>query len=195
MEKISKTEEIEALKKAVEEAVGMKFTTDPHFQELREIIFKRTGSYLSATTLKRLWGYLDEPLNPRDGSLSLLARSIGYTDWSGFLKRNRKDELRQENSSSPEISNYINVTHDLKVNDELLLYWYPERECKVRYLGELRFEVIEAKNTKLMVGDRFTTPLILPGHPLYLSNVERENMKPMAYICGKLAGGVNYRKL
>lgn len=195
MEGAEKQKDIESLKRAVEEAAGMTFSTDPHFKKLRQFIFHRTGSYISATTLKRIWGYLDEPMQTRESTLSLLALAVGYEDWDSFVSGRKSGRSEMKVSSGPKINEYINVTDDLEEGDRLLLYWYPERECEVVYLGNMLFEIVEAKKTKLRAGDRFTVHLIMKGQPLYLSNLTREGMKPAAYICGKLSGGVHYRLL
>lgn len=195
MDNSTKQNDIELLKRAVEEAVDMVPLHDRHFHALRRIIFQRTGQYISSTTLKRLWGYLNEPFNPRETTLSILAKAVGYDNWNSFQNRNMEDRSESKISSSPKLSEYVNVLEDLNIDDRVLLFWYPGRECVVRYLGDMQFEVEEVKNTNLQPGDRFTTHLIMSGHPLYLSNLKREGMKPMAYICGKLLGGIQYKLL
>ena len=195
MENSTKQNDIETLKRAVEEAVDMIPLHDRHFHTLRKVIFERTGQYISSTTLKRLWGYLNEPFNPRETTLSILAKTVGYDNWNLFQNRDLQEQSETKISSSPKLNEYINVLEDLNIRDRVLLFWHPRRECIVRYLGDMQFEVEEVKNTNLQPGDIFTTHMIMSGHPLYLSNLKREDMKPMAYICGKLLGGIQYKLL
>lgn len=193
MARTTKKEDIEALKSAIEEAVGMKFITSGHFDQLRQFVFYRTGEYVSTTTLKRLWGYLNESLEPRVTTLSMLATTLGFQDWEDFLKRNESAPSEKRIASSPKFGSGINVATDLKEGDEIMLYWYPGRECLIKYLGSLRFEVLESQKTRLKPGDQFSTHLIIAGHPLYLSELIHKGMAPTAYICGKLHGGIQFR--
>lgn len=70
--------EIHYLIRRVETSFGKAVVTARHFDELRESINVRTGVLLSATTLKRLWGYLDEPVEPRQHTLDVLCRYAGW---------------------------------------------------------------------------------------------------------------------
>ena len=183
------------LRKAVEEAWGEKITGPKSFERLRTFLFNRTGQYIGMTTLKRIWMYIDSPHNPRLDTLSILARSIGYKDWHDFQQRNESEQPENEVASSPKFGRSIDVMKDLKPGNEIKLYWYPGRECHVRYLGEMLFEVIMSKNTRIKAGDSFLCHLILAGHPLYLSSLKQKNREPVSYICGKIHGGIQFERI
>ena len=51
---------IERLKEYVENVAGFAMSTPKDFENLALYIFNETGSLLSSTTFKRLWGYLRE---------------------------------------------------------------------------------------------------------------------------------------
>lgn len=187
---------IRTLRKAVEDSFGEKITGPKSIENLRQYIFRRTSQYIGTTTLKRIWNYIRGGENLRDSTLSVLARSIGYEDFSDFCRSLETAGGKEcEISSSPKFNKFIDVNRDLTPDDELKIFWYPGRECRVRYLGGMQFEVVEAKNTRLMAGDRFFCHLILPNHPLYLSSLTRGDSKPRAYICGKLHGGIRIELL
>lgn len=194
MEKINKDKEIKEVKRALEEAVGIKIETPKDFVRLREVIAARTGQYISTTTLKRIWGYLNEPLATRISTYNLLVQTLGYLNWEDFLKRNDKPSEKKI-ASSPQFGRSINVNADLKAGEELKLYWHPERICHIKYEGDFKFKVLESKNTRLKPGYTFRCHLILAGHPLYLSEVTKGDSRPMAYVCGKLHGGIQFEKI
>ena len=50
------------------------------------------------------------------------------------------------------------------------------------------FEVIEAEQTKLSVGDTFECDIFIEGEPLYLSQLIHEGRPPMVYVAGKKSG-------
>ena len=195
MEKENQSNEIKALINAIESSIGFKVSTPKDFDLLKEIIFNHTSEYISSTTLKRIWGYLDEPLKTRISSLSILAKAIGYTDWEEFHNSYQKGMAENKSPSSPNFGNFINVNSDLKVDDEILLFWYPDRTCKIKYSGDFQFEVVESENTRLKPGNTFCCNLILEGHPLYISSLKQADSKPTSYICGKLHGGIRFKKL
>ena len=195
MEKEKQIKEIEALKAALEEASGFKIETPKNFEQLRGVIFRRTGEYISTTTLKRIWGYLNEPLQTRPTTLSLLARTVGYKDWEDFVMRSGKASTEKKIPSSPKFGKAINVNSDMKEGDRVMLYWHPGRECLVRYEGKMQFVVEESKKTRLKPGDTFYCHLIIAGHPLYLSNLKHGNAEPVAYICGRIHGGIQFERI
>lgn len=190
-------ENLELLKSRLEEAIGFHLSSHSNFETVRQFIFNHTGEFVSGTTLKRIWGYLNEDVNPRISTLNIMARALGYSDWKEFIVSSQQDNGSTEDSPSAQtFGASINVGKELKKGDRLLLYWMPGRECIVKYLGNLQFEVEKAVKTHLQPGDRFSTINILEGHPLYLSNLIRvAGGKPSAYIIGRLEGGVRFRRL
>ena len=74
-------EYIERLKICIEETIGKKLKTPKDFTNLSEQIFTRLHIMLSPTTLKRLWGYLNEDKRPRMSTLSIISQFAGYRDW------------------------------------------------------------------------------------------------------------------
>lgn len=192
-----KRDDIKALIASLEEAIGFACTSASHFEKLRNYVYERTAQFLSETTLKRLWGYLDENVCARETSLSILARSLGFSDWDDFLKRNDLTPTGNMSPSNPSFGECINVRKDLRKGDMVKIFWYPGRECLVEYMGDLNFKVIESVKTRLSPGDTFSTHLLLDGHPLYLSNLIKANGggAPTAYICGKIHGGIFFKRL
>ena len=68
---------IEILKKQTEQVIGQPVKTPKDFTLLAEKIFRRIHVQISPTTLKRLWGYLNEPVAPRPSTLNYLAQFLG----------------------------------------------------------------------------------------------------------------------
>lgn len=199
MEPTEITNEMEliALRAAIETALGKKIEGPSDFKELRLFLYQRTGQFISMSTIKRLWQYVDAPFGFRKNTLSVLVRAIGYESWENFLSRNM-NEGEAKVSSSPKFGRSVDVNRDLHPGDELKLFWQPGRECHVRYLGAMKFSVIDSKNTRIKAGDTFFCHLIIAGHPLYLSSLtsfENEDTPGVPYICGKLHGGIQFELL
>lgn len=69
----------------IEVALGRKMNTPKDFDFLRECVFSRLNVWVSTTTLKRIWGYLKDDVQPRQGTLDILARFIGFEGYENFL--------------------------------------------------------------------------------------------------------------
>ncbi len=173
---------IARLRGEVETAVERTMRTPRDFDLLAELIFRRLHTVISSATLKRLWGYLT-PLEPRDSTLTILARFLGYRDWEAYKQR-EDDEVQ----STPVVSRWLDVERELKVGDVVRLRWLPGRVCDVRYDGKYRFTVVDAVATRLRPGDTFECIAILEDEPLYLHALRQGSAQPIAYVCGKQSG-------
>ena len=179
---------IHNLRHDIETALGKPMQTPKDFEFLRERIYGRLHIFISRTTLMRIWGYVDEKVEPRKNTLDVLVRFLGYTGWEEYQ---RNVSLPKEQQSSPVLSRRLSVANSLALGDRLRLTWQPERVCDIEYLGGLRFVVTASKNTRLHESDTFECSLIVEGEPLYLDNLIQDNHPPIAYVCGKKSG-VNF---
>lgn len=59
-----------------------------------------------------------------------------------------------------------------------------------RHKGNCQFEIMEAKNTKLSVGDTFRCHLMLQHEPLYLDEVVHLGQPAVVYVAGQRDGVV-----
>lgn len=173
----------DSLCRRVEEAFGSEVKTPKEFEKLSDSVFKHTGMLLSPTTLKRLWGYLDEKVVPRRSTLDVLSQYVGWSCWDSFIMG---DNLTVESGTLA--SDKINVLNELKRGDRIRLSWHPARMSEVEYQGEGKFTVLEAVATKLKPGDTFQCFLIVSGEPLYLENLTTSGHRPSTYVCGRTHG-------
>ena len=173
------------LKQEVERTFGRQLTEAGDFEQLSHLILSHTRESLSPTTLKRLWGYLkNEEVETRRHTLDVLARFVGFHSYEDF--GNHADQL-DEVQSGIKTEERIN-TEELKSGQRLVITWRPDRRIVVKHLGYSRFEIIEAENTKLCVGDTFRCHLMIQHEPLYLDEVTHQGMPPMVYVAGQRDG-------
>ncbi|WP_419699560.1 hypothetical protein [Mucilaginibacter sp. NFX135] len=59
---------------------------DHDFEKLGELIFQKTGTLLSITTLKRIWGRVKYNNSPTIATLNTMARFAGAEDWRIYKK-------------------------------------------------------------------------------------------------------------
>ncbi len=170
---------------AVERTHGRSPKVRLDYDQLSLHIFNRTHSRISPTTLKRLFGYLNESVAPQLNTLHILAKYVGYADYNAFLRCTKGGT---EETQSQILENVMVRSDELAEGTRLWLSWLPNRTCTVRHLGNKRFEVEEAVNTKLAVGDTFTCHLFIANEPLYFDHLIHRGSEPVAYVCGKKDG-------
>lgn len=176
---------IQQLKNDIERMVNRKMCTPKDFDFLSEEIFARLTIMVSTTTLKRLWGYLNEGNTPRLSTLSILAQFAGYRDWETFSEAINKGESASQSNLilSRKLSSF-----SLTKGDIVQVNWLPDRICKIRYQGDCIYEVLASQHAKLQPGDTFHCSIFIEGEPLYLDQLTHGNYKNIAYVAGKNNG-------
>ena len=74
----------EALRSAIEVAVDRKMRSPRDFDFLAQAIFEKVHQSVSASTLKRFWGYLPKYDSTRISTLNVLSQFIDFKDWDEF---------------------------------------------------------------------------------------------------------------
>ena len=187
--------EIATLRIDIEREVKRKIRTPYDFEFLAGVIWERLHENLSPTTLKRLWGYIDGADTTRRTTLCLLAQFLGFADWETYLA---SLATRTDIESAAFEGEGIHID-DLQKGDRVEVTWLPNRRCVFRYEGEAHFLVLESENAKLHVGDTFDTAFFLIGKPMYLDNVQRNNVQctkeGFSYVAGSKHGLNSVRKI
>lgn len=176
-------EQIKNLCRMVEETSGMTIAKSKDFEHLALAIYDRTGTLLSPTTLKRIWGYLKETTATRMSTLDLLAQYCGWYTFNDFLKGNRPDI-----ESGFIGAKVLNAESDLKPGNVIRLMWHPSRICDIKYLGECRWVVQRSEGTRLIPGDTFRCSVIMAGEPLYIDDLVHDGSQCGVYVCGRRSG-------
>ncbi|MDE5773804.1 MAG: hypothetical protein K2H86_05045 [Muribaculaceae bacterium] len=167
----------------VEETSGLTPSTPKQFEILADLIYSHTGQPISPTTLKRIWGYIDEPLSTRRTTLDILARYCGWKNYDDF----RQGNIPEAESGKVGTKSII-VEKEMKRGERLRIMWPPARVCIVEYLGQKCWKILESEGTRLKAGDTFCCSLIAEGEPLYLDNLVHDSMPTGIYVCGRKSG-------
>lgn len=168
----------------IERKVGKSIQTPTDFEWLEEKIMAKVKECISSSTLMRIWGYR-KGVSTRQSTLDILARYLGYADYVTFC------QWAPENNDEPQ-SDEVMACHlrtaDMTDGQQVELSWYPDRRCLVQLRKDGLYEVLEAENTKLSVGDTFRCDIFIESEPLYLSQLIHEGRPPMVYVAGKKDG-------
>lgn len=78
------TPEIEELKVLIEKKYGKPLSTTTDFEEFSIYLKQKMDKRISASTLKRLYGYVSDDHKPRTVTLDLLTQYIGHKNFKDF---------------------------------------------------------------------------------------------------------------
>ena len=178
------TPEIEELKSLVEQKFEKILSTTTDFEEFSYYLEKEVGTRVSASTLKRLYGYVSDEHKPRMVTLDALAKYIGHKNYMAFcqwLKTSTKY------NSSFFKTNQL-VSSDLAEGAQIAIGWSPNRVLQLRYLGNSTYEIEASENSKLKQGDRFVTGCFIKEQPLFLPYIERDGERTASFVAGRNGG-------
>jgi len=175
--------EVAELLSLIEKKYRKSLNTTTDFDEF-SFHLKREGIELSTSTLKRLWGYVNDEHTPRMQTLDALARYLGYPHFMEFCAWLKSSTAY--NSSF--FSTKQILVRELNPGSEVEIGWAPNRYLRLKYRGETLFEVVEAKQSKLREGDCFEAACFLMGQPLSLAYVLRDGTRTSPFIAGRNGG-------
>jgi hypothetical protein len=176
--------EINELLRLVEAKYHKSLFTTTDFEEFSYHLKKTIGNEISASTIKRMWGYVNDVHEPRMHTLDLLSIYLGYesfNDFSNFLKTSTA-----YNSSFFTAQQLL--SKDLNIGDEIEIGWAPNRYVKLLYKGESNFEVLLSEQSKFEVGDSFVASTFLKGQPLLIPYILRDGKQTPPFIAGRNGG-------
>lgn len=176
--------EIAELLRLVEMRYPKSLHTSTDFDEFSLCLRKTLAESVSTSTLKRLWGYVGDSHLPRLQTLDVLSRYLGHDDFKHFCLWLKTSTAY--NSSF--FSTHQILVSELKPGCQVEIGWSPNRYLRLRYWGNGLFEVEEARQSKLLVGDRFEAVSFLMGQPLFLPYVLRDGARLSPFIAGRNGG-------
>lgn len=176
------------LRRRIEKILGYELHTPKDFDMLAMRLLNLTHNSVSASTLRRFWGYQDKGVfTPRRFTLNALSILAGFKSWQSFCEQHdNKDAV-----SSDYILNKILKSSSLLRDDYVRIAWNPNRHVMARYMGQDIFIVDSCENCKLQVGDTFHCSVFIENEPLTIHSVIRKDSVPLNLVCG-INGGIKY---
>ena len=171
------------LREMIERMLGRKMVVPRDFAWLSEKVLERTQQRVSASTLRRFWGYVSEGVSASKFTKNVLANFLGYADFEEFVLQQGSEEQQSQMVMGKEIS-----CDNLYEGQQLKLSWLPDRTCIIRYLGNGRFRVLASENTRLSKDDTFECYHFINHEPAYLHAWKHGDGEPATYAIGKKNG-------
>ena len=151
----------------------------------------KAGSRVSASTLKRIWGYnrdISNTYRPYKYTLVSLVNLLGYKDLDDFELNYDREQIQ-----SAEFSGDTVMADEIAVGSIVELSWAPDRVCKLSCTDCGVFKVVYSERGRLNAGDVVKFLSLTQNAPLYFNEVVRSNSdETFVYTAGQRTG-VRYR--
>ena len=169
--------------KKIEEKLGMEIKYPNQCEILVQAIEDATGQILGLSTVKRMLGFTDEQRIPRQSTMDILSKFLGYKDAALMSKDINEDsdisDFTWMDSVEPE---------DLEEGTQIQVTYEPKRLLILTYLGGYKFIINESKNSKLDKGDILEIHQLVRGMELAVKHVWRNGEDLGAYTGAKQGG-------
>src|ERR1700741_3347785 len=173
----------ELVKKQIETKSGISIRYSKDCDLLSEKIYEECKLKLSASTLRRLFGFGKTTNEVRVHTLDVISNYLGYPSWDDLIQPLDKSRKHRQ-----QIITELK-TNKLKIGERFIYNYKPHAEVEIEYLGKSYFKVISAKDSKLKINDIFQASVLTLHHPLFILEVER-NGKPLGKIIEAKVSGV-----
>ncbi len=186
-----KTEEsqIKSLRKAVEAVFGSIPVTPTDFELLSADIRHRTTRIISASTLKRIWGYVSSNTSPSYSTLSLLSKYTGNGEWYSFVRHYEGTPPLPIGSGF--YDNGVIAIDSVMPGTRLRLEWGSSKTVELEKMNvPFQFIVRSAHNVKLLKDDVLEIRGLAVGRPFFAENCRRRDANLGAYS-GALQSGIS----
>lgn len=171
---------IEKLKKDVIQKLGRTLDAPTDFDYLVLQVRNLTGEEISASTLKRFFGYIPTKSSISRSSLSILTRYIGFAGWSDYITKS--------SITSNFFSDKVIMAEMLHEGDMIDVEWKPNRSATFVTLGGNRFVVKKSCNSHLLEDDTMEIAMFALNQPLQVKNVIRNGDNIGHYTAGMDGG-------
>lgn len=183
------SEALGRLRKEVERRLPFPMKGPDDYSHLSDLLKDEGCGTVSATTLKRIWGYISDTgsdYRPNAYTVTALCRLIGFRDIEEFTASDSPIQSREYTGTFVE-------SRTLPKDTIVELRWQPNRVCTLQYLGNTLFKVVHVENsTTLREGDEVECGCFTQHAPIYFPRIFREGSHPMTVMAGGVSG-ITYR--
>ena len=165
--------------KLLEEKSGNKLDSSSACERLVLDIEAETGEKLGFTTLKRLMGFTSEQAQPRQSTLDILARYIGFNSYKEL-----EDAINNRGDSDFDSNSETVLSSRLPKETEINLSYYPNRRLKLKHIQDDEFIVMESINGSLQPGDIVFVDSFTSSLPMIAKDVIRNGERLGRYVAG-----------
>ncbi len=157
-----------AWREKIEKEFGRQVLCSSDCKKLRKAIYDKTGRLLGETSVKRMFGFADDPTEIRRSTYDILAMFLGYKSLRD-MELDMGDSFGVSSFSAVEEIDVRGLDKDTRIR----ITYDPMRMVEMTYLGDCRFRVDSCEKSKLEEGDILTLTHLTHGFDLIVLDVER----------------------
>lgn len=169
--------------KKIEEKLGMEIKYPQQCEIVAQAIEDTTGQTIGISTIKRMYGFINEERIPRQSTMDIISEFLGYKDYKLMAK-----DLHEDSDISDFMWMESVEPENLSVGTQLQITYDPKRLLILTYLGDYKFIVNESKRSKLQKGDTLEIHQLVVGHELVVNDVIRDGESKGSYTGAKQGG-------
>jgi len=144
---------------------------------------------ISASTIKRLYGFIKGIEQPRVYTLDVISNYLGYTSWENLLM-----SLNKQNKPTRETIEHL-VPSQLKKNNVIEIGYEPHRMITLKYLGNNQFKIAHSNDNKLHQEDVIEFQSADLHYPLSINEIKRGEKNVGQYLAGSVSGVTFIKKI
>jgi hypothetical protein len=175
------------IKVLIEEKTGRKIRYPKDCDALAKEISMTVGNRISASTIKRLFGFNSAGGSPSMYTLDIVSQYLGFIDWDD-LQRNLEAE-----EDSHFLSDDLTLlrSSEIEAGTILEIGYAKRRRLELLCLGNNSYQVLHSEKAEIRKNDLLEIFLIWERLPLDISSVSRLGKNLGAFILEK-KNGIDY---
>lgn len=176
------------LREAVADRFARRLTTSKDFELLSEDIQASISDTLGASTLKRVWEYIEPHRQARVSTLDIMARYAGFKDFVDF---SRCIQSAGQDGVSGYLGDDAMEGNQIGVGASIEVEWKPDRKVRLLCVAKGCFEVTANRNSKLEVGAYIKVAHLINGRPMMADVIIPDTNEAVVYEAGR-DGGIRW---
>ena len=173
----------ELIRKKIEQKLGQKLIYSRDADLLSASIYKECKCRISASTIRRMWGFTKGTSNVRSISLDVLAQYIKYPSWEKLV-----EELVDAKTS---IKNRIQLVESKKLKKGICfqIMFGPVSRIVIEHEGKGWFKLNQQEKTELQNDDLLFIEKIELQYPLLIKKIKRDDsVEYTSIVIGSVSG-------
>lgn len=163
----------------LEKKSGTRLDSSAACERLVLDIESKLGERLGFTTIKRLLGFTSEQAEPRQTTIDILARYLGFTSYKEL-----EDAINERGDSDFDSKAESVFSFRLPADAEINLSYAPNRRLKLKHINDDEFCVMESINGRLKTGDIIFVDSFTSDLPMIAKDVIRNGERLGRYVAG-----------
>jgi hypothetical protein len=176
------------IKEKVEQRFGNQLRYSKQCDALALHVSKECRTSVSASTLRRLLGFVKGTGEPRLYTLDIIAMYIGHKDWEHLLASFEKGEPEKE------ISLEKLSPHQIKSGQGIKITYQPGKIIELKKIGQ-SFQVVNSNEKKLILNDEIKFHTLELHYPVTFTNLFREGNSMGRLQLATVSGVTSIRKV